>query len=263
MARNLWTYEEMVLVLALYHQLPFGKLDQDNKDVKELGAFIREHINAGRSNGAVAYRLTNYASCDPYIINSGRKGMPNGKKVCQPYWDKYENDKEALFMEADRIKSQYAIETEVEEIQGITTDKLVGLTKEAVVKIRVNQGVFRKMILNNYDNKCAITGIADSRFLIASHIIPWAENEEHRLNPENGICLSPLYDKAFDKGLISVRADDYTIILSRELKEQAGTDYYKKYFLPVENLQISLPLDHNPSSECLQYHYDNIFARHN
>jgi hypothetical protein len=31
-----------------------------------------------------------------------------------------------------------------------------------------------------------------------NYIIPWAENEEERLNTENGICLSPLYDRAYD-----------------------------------------------------------------
>ena len=36
------------------------------------------------------------------------------------------------------------------------------------------------------------------KLLVASHIIPWSENKEERLNPTNGICLSSLYDKAFD-----------------------------------------------------------------
>lgn len=60
------------------------------------------------------------------------------------------------------------------------------------------------MILNNYNTTCAITRINDTILLIASHIIPWADREDTRLNPENGICLSPLYDKAFDQGLISI-----------------------------------------------------------
>ena len=40
--------------------------------------------------------------------------------------------------------------------------------------------------------------------LIASHIVPWSEcNDEERLDVENGILLSPLYDALFDKHLIS------------------------------------------------------------
>ena len=72
------------------------------------------------------------------------------------------------------------------------------------MKTRVNQNVFRQIVVANYSGKCAISGIDMPELLFASHIIPWSKNEEERLNPENGICLSALYDKAFDKGLIAV-----------------------------------------------------------
>jgi putative restriction endonuclease len=52
---------------------------------------------------------------------------------------------------------------------------------------------------------------------VASHILPWAKNEEERLNPENGICLSSLHDKAFDKGYISIN-QKFEILISNELK---------------------------------------------
>ena len=61
------------------------------------------------------------------------------------------------------------------------------------MKTRVNQNVFRQIVLANYNKKCAITGIDIPDLLVASHIIPWSKNEEERLNPENGICLSALY----------------------------------------------------------------------
>ncbi|MDR1973847.1 MAG: HNH endonuclease, partial [Bacteroidales bacterium] len=46
-----------------------------------------------------------------------------------------------------------------------------------------------------------------------------AANEQERLNPENGICLSALYDKAFDKGLIGINAN-YEVILSVNLNKK-------------------------------------------
>jgi len=39
--------------------------------------------------------------------------------------------------------------------------------------------------------------------LIASHIVPWSKDKQNRLNPRNGLCLSALHDKAFDRGMIS------------------------------------------------------------
>ena len=49
-----------------------------------------------------------------------------------------------------------------------------------------------------------MTGYADTRVLIASHIKPWyrATNEE-RVNPMNGLILTPNLDKVFDLGLIT------------------------------------------------------------
>lgn len=73
---RLWSREEFILVLNLYYKLPFGKLHQSTKEVKELAKLI------GRTNASVAYRLTNFAACDPYILNSGRHGMSAGKKRC-------------------------------------------------------------------------------------------------------------------------------------------------------------------------------------
>ena len=50
------------------------------------------------------------------------------------------------------------------------------------------------------------------------------------MNPENGICLSALYDKAFDKGLITISPDDYRICLSSALYEYERYDYFEEYF---------------------------------
>ncbi len=64
--------------------------------------------------------------------------------------------------------------------------------------------------------------------LIASHIIPWADGTPtQKLNPENGICLSALYDKAFDRGLITISPDDYMFYLSSALREHETKEYYE------------------------------------
>ena len=114
MARtDLWTREQMILVLNLYMKLPFGKMDARNPDVKHLASII------GRTAGAVAYRLTNYASCDPILKARGISGMQNGRKQCQPYWDEFVNDRERLMFESERILAQKegtTIEKKFEEV---------------------------------------------------------------------------------------------------------------------------------------------------
>lgn len=51
-----------------------------------------------------------------------------------------------------------------------------------------------------YSGLCAVTGLGIRDLLVASHIIPWNAAEQHRLDPQNGIALNDLHDKAFDPG---------------------------------------------------------------
>ncbi|MBU0290175.1 HNH endonuclease [Hallella faecis] len=254
MQRNLWTHDELVLALALYFQLPFGRLNRNTPEVRELGRLL------GRGENSAALRLVNFAACDPYILATGRHGMASGAKTCMPVWEEYANNKERLFKEAAEIRARLQQQS-IEQSLGITTTDLEGKTREAVVRQRVNQNVFRTMILNNYNEQCAITGINDSRLLVASHIIPWAERKDTRLNPENGICLSSLYDRAFDQGLITIRPDDYTVMVSPSLRDTLTQATYAEHFGKIANRKIILPEEHQPNGTFLQYHAENIYIR--
>ena len=256
MERRAWTDDEMILSLDLYYKLPFGRLNQHTPEVRELATLI------GRTPSSVALRLVNYAACDPYIVNSGRKGMVSGIGKCKPFWEHYANNTEELFIQAENIKASILAKP-VEEILRLNPTDFVGKEKNVVIKQRINQNSFRAIILANYNEQCAISGISIPQMLIASHIIPWSDDVNNRLNPPNGICLSPLYDKAFDKGYIGIRPDDYTIIISNELKGYKNTDFYHSYFAPIENKPITLPNKHNPNPAFLTYHIDNILAVHN
>lgn len=257
MARDLWTRDEMILVLNLYLKLPFGKMDSRNPDVIRLAGII------GRTPNAVALRLVNYASYDPILQQRGISGMGHGGKKCGDFWNEFINDRERLLYESERILAQYegtTIEKKYEQEIRDIPQGIVGETKVREVKTRVNQSVFRQIVLANYDGKCALTGIDLSELLVASHIIPWADNVQERLNPENGICLSSLYDKAFDKGLISF-TNDQRVIFSVRLKENVGKDYYAKYFEPVENAMLVTPRKYHINPLFLEWHRDCIFNK--
>ncbi|MDG7005878.1 MAG: HNH endonuclease [Nitrososphaerota archaeon] len=71
-------------------------------------------------------------------------------------------------------------------------------------KFRLLQDEFREVVLDGYSNQCAMCDVKLPALLIASHIVPWSATKTHRLNPENGIALCALHDKAFDRHLISV-----------------------------------------------------------
>ncbi len=128
---------------------------------------------------------------------------------------------------------------------------------EIRAKRRVGQDIFRAMLLKIYDSKCCLTGLEIPEVLRASHIIPWAERENTRLNPENGLCLSATYDAAFDKYLISFD-EDYRLILSPVLKGEYTSTAFRKYFLNFEGKAIHLPPIYKPSQEYLATHREKM-----
>ena len=210
MKRKLWSREELILAFNLYLKIPFGKIHSTNKDVIHLAQLI------GRTPNSVALRLVNFASVDPVLKERGVKGMDGGKKIVQPIWDEFFNNQEELIFLSEKIlaeKENFTVEQKFEELF-FDIKELKGEVKLREIKTRVNQNVFRQMVISNYTGKCAISGIDIPELLVASHIVPWSINEEERLNPENGICFSALYDKAFDKGLIGID-EQYKILLSK------------------------------------------------
>ena len=127
-------------------------------------------------------------------------------------------------------------------------------------KRRKGQEYFRRMILANYGGRCALMGIDIPQLLLASHIKPWSVSTPlQKLNPENGICLSALYDKAFDEGLITFSPDDYSVNLSSALRDYETKEYYDKHFGVIIGKKLILPTKYLPSRDFLAYHRDNVF----
>lgn len=256
MPKNLWSREELILAFNLYLKLPFGKMHKHTPEIIELANLL------GRTPSSIGMRLGNFASVDPYHIQRGIGGLKGGMNQVKPIWDEFNKNKEELTFLSEKIRAGKENTTIEKKYQDILFDlkDLKGETVTREVKTRVNQSFFREMVLANYASKCAITGIDIPQLLLASHIIPWSKNENERLNPENGICLSPLYDKAFDKGLISINTN-YQIILSKEIKAKSQTTFYSNHFAPIENLKIVEPLKYLPKKEFLEYHLDTVFLK--
>ena len=117
-------------------------------------------------------------------------------------------------------------------------------------KRRQGHAKFSKTIKENYGYSCAICGITEPEFLISGHISTWAEDENNRLNPKNGICLCSLHDKAFEHGYISLD-DDYNIILNKKIKHQS---VLFKELARFDHKRIKLPAKFYPGVEYLRNH---------
>ena len=76
---------------------------------------------------------------------------------------------------------------------------------ERIVLQRVGQDLFRTALLDYWQGRCCVTGLAVPQLLRASHIKPWAQcaSDNERLDVFNGLLLAPHLDALFDGGWIS------------------------------------------------------------
>ena len=109
------------------------------------------------------------------------------------------------------------------------------------------------MILASYNLSCCVTGITNTALLVGSHIVPWAEDKENRLNPRNGLCLNTLHDKAFDLHLFTV-TPDLMIVLSKRLKKERKNVFIQQNFLEYEGKLITEPRKFLPDEALLNAH---------
>lgn len=111
------------------------------------------------------------------------------------------------------------------------------------------QRAFANAVKSNYEYRCAITGIETRDFLVASHIVPWSEDQSIRLDPSNGICLSLLMDRAFEKGHLLIE-DDLTIRINWA---KVGSDLVLRRQLELyDGQKLTQPKAEVPQPEYLQ-----------
>ena len=91
---------------------------------------------------------------------------------------------------------------------------------ERMVLQRVGQDLFRQGLLDYWEGRCAVTGLAVPELLRSSHIKPWADcdTDSERLDIWNGFLLAPHLDAAFDRGFVTF-SEDGTLKISPALKE--------------------------------------------
>ncbi len=254
MAANRWTKEQLKLVFHLYCQLPFGKLHSRNSEIIELAKLI------GRTPSAVAMKLVNFASLDPAITESGRKGLEGASKLDREIWDEFHADWEKLAVESELLRRSLDANALIadEADEQLISEDFTGETRKVVTEQRIKQTFFRRAVLSSYRGRCCMSGLSEPRLLIASHIVPWSKDKANRLNPSNGLCLSAIHDRAFDKGIITIAAD-MRIVVSEELKRTKEA-FVVEVFVPLEGRVIELPERFAPQSEFIAWHRNELFV---
>lgn len=148
----------------------------------------------------------------------------------------------------DVLKAQ--LDNSVDDIdKEIETKQLQGEEREALIKVRVNQSAFRKLLMRRYTH-CCLCDVDDESLLVASHIKPWAKsNHAEKVDVNNGLLLCPNHDKLFDRGYISFDNGGH-IVISDELSENSAISMNIK-----NDMQIELS---NDNIKYMEYHRNNV-----
>ena len=143
-------------------------------------------------------------------------------------------------------------ENNIKDFEDFPNVKVIEITeKESLVKSRIGQGKFRDDVLELHQ-KCPFTQITNPKLLRAGHLKPWAEcDNRERLDPYNGLALTPTFDLLVDRGYLSFE-NNGDLILSSTLTQN-------------EISQLELPVDFrleivtNSQRLYIQYHRTEIF----
>jgi putative restriction endonuclease len=251
-ANNNWTREEHILAFNLYNRITFGQIHIRNPLVIELADLI------GRTPSAVSRKLANFARLDPALQARGIRGLSHGAHGEEDIWNEFAAHPESLVFESEQLLAQ-RLHRPIEEVAEIDTRDLPaeGIEREAIVRIRVNQSFFRRRIVSAYECRCCVTGLGVRELLVASHIIPWAEDAANRLNPRNGLCLNALHDRAFDRGLMWVD-DGFVIRFSNRLRSgDPADDITLAWLTSFEGQPMRLPNQFSPDPMLLRRHAEH------
>lgn len=171
------------------------------------------------------------------------------------------NDKEYFFdlfklpHETEGVFNNLTVEATDEEKDILNELENIDLSqteKYQIAKARIGQGKFRRLLIEE-GAFCPFTQVDDFRLLVASHIKPWSvSSNSERLNPKNGLLLTPTYDKLFDKGFISF-TNDKKLMISNELTSSNISRLGLTFDKVVSNINIE------GREGYFAYHRDNVF----
>lgn len=131
-----------------------------------------------------------------------------------------------------------------------------GFGKPQIVLPRLGQGLFRVLVTDVYQRRCAVTGERTLPVLDAAHIKPYTVVQRHQVS--NGLLLRSDLHRLFDDGYLTIDPVRRSLVVSKRIRDEFenGKDYYA-----LEGSQIREPIEPwaKPSAENLEFHAHNVF----
>lgn len=241
-----WTRDEVLVAFNLYCRTPFGRLHARNPEI------VRVASKLGRTASALAMKCCNLAALDATMRKRGVRGLRAASSTDRKVWAEFEREPERIAAESEQAWAR-VLNREPRMDDAAEWESAQGVDREQLTRVRVNQHLFRSIIMAGYGAACAVCDLPLPQLLVASHIVGWAVDQANRMNPTNGICLCTLHDRAYDTGLLLI-LEDYRIGLPRRVKRFAGEQAVHDCLLKYEGLSIRLPDRWAPDPQFLRRH---------
>ncbi len=256
MTKRYWTEEELLIALKIYCELAFGQFNSSNPRIIKVSNIIN------RTPSALSMKLCNFASLDPAMEGKGLKSVSKSdKKIMSDFLESPETmifKSELAYSNLDLGRDYTSLQEPEAVAFECDYENMPKTEKQSMVKTRILQSFFRKTVISSYNFSCAVCSINIPEMLIASHIIPWAEDEKLRIIPTNGIALCALHDKAFDRGFFSLK-NDYSIIISPQINNYKDNNFVDIIFLQFSKQTLHMPFRFMPDTDCITWHRENVF----
>jgi putative restriction endonuclease len=238
-----WTRKETLAAFNLYCRTPFGRLHFRNPDIVRLAGAL------GRTPSSVAMKCCNLASLDAAQQARGIAGLRGASRLDRQVWHEFEEHPESVAFESELAFAHFMDQPPRQD--PVVAEELEGLEREALVRVRVNQHLFRSMVLTSYGACCAVCRLSLAELLVAAHIVPWSVDASLRMNPRNGIALCCVHERAFDRGLLAIGAD-YVISVHAIIRERSSQPMVQQLFLAFAGSRIHTPERWMPDPALLQ-----------
>lgn len=226
----------------------FGQGQRGDMRMGRGNLAIRDHIRSGK-------RLFVFKSLGPRRQRFVGEFVYEDHDVIPDHPDSDGRLRNAIVFRLQPVHDDPGADPELQLAALLDTEALGATERQAIATLRVKQQLFRRR-LSVLERACRLTGIDDLRFLRASHIKPWRDaSDVERIDPHNGLLLTPSADLLFDKGWISFRQDG-RLIVSERLPDQAR----ERLGLDVQNGR-QCGVFTTTQADYVEYHRDCIFGR--
>lgn len=248
MPKNNWTREQTIVAMNVYCKIPFKNSSSRHPLVIEYANLI------GRTPSSLNLKIGNLGSFDPALREKGIVGLGHSSMMDKAVWEEFFDNPEKLAYESEKIIASLRNKALEDSVTIDLSNLPIGGERSTIIRQRINQQFFREAVLCSYENRCCISGISNRSLLEACHISSWLDDVKNRTNPRNGLCMNPLFHKAYDRFLISV-TPDYVIEISDEMISDVAEEHFRTYLEALHKTKIFLPEKFLPDRNLLEIHY--------